>query len=78
MNIDTTDEGELRAMYRRHFDALREVAVTEFGIPEGAAEELAHDILIAALKHPSRITDLSAWLHGSVACAAEWYKAERG
>jgi DNA-directed RNA polymerase specialized sigma24 family protein len=78
MNIDTTDDGELKAIYRRHFDALKQIAVTEFEIPEPAAEELAHAILIAALKHPSRITDLSAWMHGSVACAAEWYKGERG
>jgi DNA-directed RNA polymerase specialized sigma24 family protein len=78
MNSDDTDEGELKAIYRRHFDALKRIAVTEFEIPEPAAEELAHDILIAALKKPSRITDVTAWMHGAVACAAEWYKGERG
>jgi DNA-directed RNA polymerase specialized sigma24 family protein len=78
MNINTTDERELEAIYRRHFDALKQLAVTEFEIPEPAAEELAHDILIAALRRPSRITDLSAWMHGSMACAAEWYKEKHG
>jgi DNA-directed RNA polymerase specialized sigma24 family protein len=76
-NLDAADARELEAIYKLHFNVLSEMAVSEFHLPHGDAEELAHDILIAAIRSSPRITDLTTWLRGAVTCAAAEYNGER-
>jgi hypothetical protein len=78
MHTDIHDDHEWEALFASHFHALATIAISEFKIPNPDAEEIAHGVLISAICHLPRITDLPAWLHGAIVCAAEQYTSERG
>jgi DNA-directed RNA polymerase specialized sigma24 family protein len=64
---------QLEAMYKRHFAQLAKVAMTRYGVPQPAAEELAHNVLLSSLRHARRIRDLRPWLFGAIQYAARDY-----
>lgn len=72
------DDGQLEAIYTRHFGIITQIATSEFRIPEPDAEEMAHDILIAALRQSARIDDADAWFRGAITFAARAYAGKRG
>lgn len=57
--------------YTEHFAVLREMAVSQFGMPPDEAEELVHELLLACMCQVRRISDPAAWLSGALQCAME-------
>lgn len=71
------DDAQLEAIYTHHFGILTQIATSEFQIPEPDAEEMAHDVLIAALRQSARIDDADAWFRGAITFAARHYERAR-
>ena len=72
MDSDTPgmDPDKLEALYAEHFDALAEIAVSEFGIAPDAAEQLANDVFIAGLRNLGKVPDPHKWLLAAIRDAA--------
>lgn len=71
------DDTQLEAVYTRHFGILTQIASAEFHIPDEVAEEMAHDVLVAALKQSDKIQDADLWFRGAITIAARHYTKER-
>ena len=59
------------ALYDQYIVALIQIGTSKCGMKRSDAESLAHDILIASLRHTSRVNDLQGWLTGAMVSAAE-------
>lgn len=76
-DIDTTNEAALESFYIHHFDVLAVIGISELNLPEDAAADIAHDVLMAALWQSPRITDVDTWLRSAMADGAHHYLRER-
>jgi DNA-directed RNA polymerase specialized sigma24 family protein len=54
------------------------IAVGRFGIAEGDAEALAHEVFVDLILKAERITDARAWLVASIYNASRYYLRVRG
>ena len=72
MDSDTPgmDPDKLEALYVEHFDALAEIAASEYGIAPAEAEQLADDVFIAGLRHLEKAPDPHQWLLAAIRDAA--------
>jgi DNA-directed RNA polymerase specialized sigma24 family protein len=59
------------ALYDHYIVALTQIGTSRCGMERRDAESLAHEILIASLRHTSRVNDLRGWLTGAMVSAAE-------
>lgn len=59
------------ALYDHHIVALIQIGTSKCGMKRSDAESLAHDILVASLRHTTRVNDLRGWLTGAMVSAAE-------
>jgi hypothetical protein len=73
MFIPDTEDVDLDALYTLHFDAMTKVATSKFKIPEDAAAEMAHNILIAAIHQSPRIQNPTKWFRGAIKIASRHY-----
>lgn len=71
------DDAQLEAVYTRHFGILTQIASAEFHIPDEDAEEMAHDVLLAALKQSDKIQNADLWFRGAIVHAAQRYTKGR-
>jgi hypothetical protein len=78
VHVDTTDTHELQRFYTSHVATLTTIAESEFQIPSLDAEDLAHGVLLSALRHLPRGIDLPVWLRGAITAAASRYRSEHG
>ena len=53
-------------LYTLHMPRLVEYGVDVLNLPQGEAEQLAEQILLAALHQLSTIPDVPAWLEGAM------------
>ena len=70
---DASDD--LVAAYDGYATMLFAVAHDQFGLPEAAAADLAHEILLSLLRKPSCTTDVEQWLLGAMRIASQHYLA---
>ena len=72
MDSDTPgmDPDKLEALYAKHFDALAEIATSEFGIPPAEANRSTHDVFVAGLRHLGKAPDPFKWLLAAIRDAA--------
>jgi hypothetical protein len=64
----TTDSGAA-SRYLQHVEMLTDIAVSEFHLDPGVADELVEEVLIASLRHTP--DNLAEWLTGAMLCAVQ-------
>ena len=63
---DEPPNGHDEEFYAQQFDRLTEVAVREYALDRDAAEELAHEVLIAFIPRAHRIQNPTQWLDATM------------
>lgn len=64
---------DFEAIYAEHLPLMIGIAVGRFNIPESDAETLAHEIFLDFILKSARVTDVRAWLVGSMFNASRHY-----
>ena len=63
------DMPDFESLYHDHFDALTQLGVERFALPSEVAEQLAHEVLLAALHQLPRMPDARTWLMAAMTSA---------
>jgi DNA-directed RNA polymerase specialized sigma24 family protein len=58
------EEQRLEALYRDHFDALMDIALSELKCSVSEAEKMVDDVFLASLRHIRTTPDPHQWLVG--------------
>jgi hypothetical protein len=59
------------SLYRDHFQAITEHGIAHFELPSDVAEELAHQVLLAAVRQLERMPDAREWLLAAMTAASQ-------
>ncbi|HYI09164.1 MAG TPA: hypothetical protein VEK57_08835 [Thermoanaerobaculia bacterium] len=73
---DKPPDADEDAYYERYFPALVILGTQELQLSQEAAEALAHEVLMASIRHLETTEDIQLWLYQSMTAAAERLKAE--
>lgn len=74
----TSATPDIDALYAAHFDELVEIATREFGIPISAAEQLAYDVFLSAIRPLVKMTEPHCWLVAAMKFAARHHNDRTG
>lgn len=61
---------EPETLYLLYFSQLVELATSQFAVPKADAEEMAYEVLIAAMHRTPAVANLQKWFEGAMICAA--------
>lgn len=64
------DGRPFEVFYEDHFRILAHFGASKFNLPLSYAEQLAHDALLASVRHLSSVTNARSWLIAAVTRAA--------
>ena len=73
---DKPPDADEDAHYERYFPALVILGTQELQLSQQVAEALAHEVLMASIRHLETTPDIQLWLYQSMTAAAERLKAE--
>lgn len=69
--------GTLESFYEANVPTLVAIGVEEFNVAQGAAENLAHDVMLSSLRGMERGADREVWLAAAMKCASRRYVGEQ-
>jgi DNA-directed RNA polymerase specialized sigma24 family protein len=64
-----TPEADDAAAYEYYFSTLSTLAASHFETSAADAEGLAHEVLLASLRHRLNEANAEGWLFGAITCA---------
>lgn len=65
-------------LYEKHQRLLMSIAVVRFGLTEGDAEAILHDVFLSLLTRIEEVRDIRSWLVGAVCNASRAYRRNMG